>query len=297
MWSVATQRSLLDGTSTAKEALLHLYEWSRQRQSCHQVLLQYDFCKTWLLRSLSTNLCSEGTQLLTISCKSKMQNVHDRRQNMLDQYHDRWLEWLDEQVDTGDQETMHRITSGNGHFWNKFSVIVDRAVYLVDNVYRPLEFPISCKFVVPIQPGFFKGSYSDCGIQLVKLAYSAEGTAICLKTTVVYVLFLNLFLLSEYSFHFNLFYFRVTRIALLDTSPSLLIFVFVRIWMEEPRPLWNSSNRWMSLRLTCIGVSCLLLNHLSCQKVVMTVISAFQINAKSGILYTNTSFLHFDCVL
>ena len=187
--------------------------------------IKHDACK------LSTNRLGQnqttflgsiprGTVFFTMKCRSSIQDVSQRRQLMKDEFRNRWLQWRADQVDITDQEALQRT---NFHLRKKFSVAVDCAVNLVATVYSRLEFPRSCAFLVPIQPGFFKGSFSDCGIQIVKLAYSDEHTAGARKITVINFNKLSFPLINKSVFC------RAIQIALLDTPPSPLISVFVCI--------------------------------------------------------------------
>ena len=127
---------------------------------------------------------SLSDESLTMKCSSRPIQLSDMGAFELNNYfQEKWLPWIANQVDSTNAEAYLRTIN---HFLKKYLAIIDCALINTDGYsYSKLDFPRAITdFPVPIQPGLFKGTYSECGIQLVALNYVNQRTVRATKITV-----------------------------------------------------------------------------------------------------------------
>lgn len=140
---------------------------------CSIAPLKHDDCDLTL---------SDAKRTLTMQCSSQEEPQGPAFSTYFRQ---KVLEWILEHADETKTAAFLRAVP---HFIEKFNVLAQCAANKLALSYVKIDFPrVRFNFAVPIQPGLFKGTYSNRGIQLVRLIYGADEHDVRgIKITVLY---------------------------------------------------------------------------------------------------------------
>lgn len=104
--------------------------------------------------------------------------------DLLSYFRENCLQWILKQLDSTNVDFG---VFGGMHLQlvNKFETLLQCAGNMIGQSYSKLALPrIISSFLVPIQPGLFKGTYGEYGIQLIVLEYISERFVRATKITV-----------------------------------------------------------------------------------------------------------------
>ncbi len=141
---------------------------------CSIAHLKHDDCELTL---------SDARRSLIMQCSIHEEELKESASSTY--FRQKIRQWIPEQAD---ETNIGAFIRAFPHFRQKFMVLLQCAVNNVEKSFVKLEFQSARRdFPVPIQPGLFKGTYSDSGIQLVKLVYANQHAVHGIKITVLYI--------------------------------------------------------------------------------------------------------------